>query len=329
MRFAEIRQRVPDRRTPVRRSASRGGRSMSRRGHDQIRQSQVITTYGPSALIDLPRHSAIVGGLDTWPNPGSLDEITEPRLTRKLGAMTGVPLPKLYAPPPEPNEPWAPARGIGAWRFPEVVRRAGSRWRRSAGALAASRAPQGAGPEGARFDGHPVVPICFVRACPRGHVDDIDWAGFVHGPEDRRRRQLWLEEGGYDRRLARSGRGLRMQQETTTLRGGGARPEPARHVPRFPPAARHQYERRLQPSESTAHPHRLQRVLSSDRERALSARSRDGEAVFTTSANLTDAALDRNIELGVLIRDRALAASVTSHFQGLIDREILRPLPTD
>ena len=55
----------------------------------------------------------------------------------------------------------------------------------------------------------------------------------------------------------------------------------------------------------------------------------DGESVFTTSANLTDAALDRNIELGVLIRDRALAASVTSHFQGLIDRKVLRPLPTD
>ena len=55
----------------------------------------------------------------------------------------------------------------------------------------------------------------------------------------------------------------------------------------------------------------------------------DGEAVFTTSANLTDAALDRNVELGVLIRDRALAASVTSHFRGLIDRETLKPLPAD
>ena len=55
----------------------------------------------------------------------------------------------------------------------------------------------------------------------------------------------------------------------------------------------------------------------------------DGESVFTTSANLTDAALDRNIELGVLIRDRALAASVTSHFQGLIDREVLNPLPAE
>ena len=92
---------------------------MSRKGHGQIRQSQVITTYGPGALIDLPRHSAIVGELDTWPNPGSLDEIVEPRLTCKLGAITGVPSPMLHAPPPEPNEPWAPARGIGAWQFPE------------------------------------------------------------------------------------------------------------------------------------------------------------------------------------------------------------------
>jgi len=53
----------------------------------------------------------------------------------------------------------------------------------------------------------------------------------------------------------------------------------------------------------------------------------DDEAVFVTSANLTEAALDRNIEMGLLVRDRALAASVASHFQGLIDQGLLRPLP--
>lgn len=53
----------------------------------------------------------------------------------------------------------------------------------------------------------------------------------------------------------------------------------------------------------------------------------DEEAVFVTSANLTEAALDRNIELGLLVRDRALALSVSSHFRALIDRELLRPLP--
>jgi len=53
----------------------------------------------------------------------------------------------------------------------------------------------------------------------------------------------------------------------------------------------------------------------------------DDEAVFVTSANLTEAALDRNIEMGLLVRDRALAASVLSHFRGLIDRSLLQPLP--
>lgn len=53
----------------------------------------------------------------------------------------------------------------------------------------------------------------------------------------------------------------------------------------------------------------------------------DDEAVFITSANLTEAALDRNIEMGLLVRDRALAARVTTHFRGLIDRGLLCPLP--
>ena len=53
----------------------------------------------------------------------------------------------------------------------------------------------------------------------------------------------------------------------------------------------------------------------------------DDEAVFITSANLTAAALDRNIELGLLTRDAALAASITAHFQGLIDTNLLKPLP--
>jgi phosphatidylserine/phosphatidylglycerophosphate/cardiolipin synthase-like enzyme len=53
----------------------------------------------------------------------------------------------------------------------------------------------------------------------------------------------------------------------------------------------------------------------------------DDESVFVTSANLTEAALDKNIEMGLLVRDRALAASVSSHFQKLIDNSLLSPLP--
>ncbi len=53
----------------------------------------------------------------------------------------------------------------------------------------------------------------------------------------------------------------------------------------------------------------------------------DEKAVFVTSANLTEAALDRNIEIGLLVHDPALAASVSRHFRGLIDRKLLHPLP--
>ena len=53
----------------------------------------------------------------------------------------------------------------------------------------------------------------------------------------------------------------------------------------------------------------------------------DEESVFVTSANLTEAALGRNIELGLFVRDRALAASIAAHFRGLIDGGLLSALP--
>ncbi|MCA1701314.1 MAG: phospholipase D-like domain-containing protein, partial [Actinobacteria bacterium] len=53
----------------------------------------------------------------------------------------------------------------------------------------------------------------------------------------------------------------------------------------------------------------------------------DEEIALVTSANLTEAAFDRNIEAGVLSRDRALAASLARHFRVLIERELLLPLP--
>jgi phosphatidylserine/phosphatidylglycerophosphate/cardiolipin synthase-like enzyme len=53
----------------------------------------------------------------------------------------------------------------------------------------------------------------------------------------------------------------------------------------------------------------------------------DEEAVLVSSANFTEAARERNIELGLLVRDRPLAASITRHFRALIDHRILRALP--
>jgi hypothetical protein len=175
---------------------------MSRKAHGQVRRGQVITTYGPGALIDLPRQSAIVGGLDTWPKTGDLEEIIEPRLARKLQTLTGIAAPRLFAPPPDSNDPRETARGIGAWRFPEwfvVQEAAGSEDRERSRRLVQRKALD----EKGRFDGRQVVATRFVRACPKGHVDDIDWRRFAHhGAEDPCRRQLWLDERGTSGDLA-------------------------------------------------------------------------------------------------------------------------------
>ena len=176
---------------------------MSGKAHGQLRRSQVITTFGPGALIDLPHDSAIVGGLDTWGSEGALDTIDEPRLSSKLMSMTGVPNPRLHAPPPEPDHWQDKQRGIGGWRFPEwfVVQETNA----GSGPGSSSRSRRlvsRAHLERGRYDRHPVVATRFVRACSKGHVDDIDWHTFVHGPADSCRRQLWLDERGTSGDLA-------------------------------------------------------------------------------------------------------------------------------
>jgi len=174
---------------------------MNQKAHGQIRRSHVITTWGPGALLDLPRYAVIVGGLDTWPKRGDLEEIVEPRLTRKLQIMTGVAAPRLYAPPADANNPGEPKKGIGVWRFPEwfvVQEEAEGDERERSRRLVHRKGLDGR----SRFDGRQVVPTRFVRACPKGHVDDLDWYRFVHGLEDTCHRQLWLDERGTSGDLA-------------------------------------------------------------------------------------------------------------------------------
>ena len=52
-----------------------------KKSHGKMRQSQLISIFGPGALLDLPRHSVIVGGLEGWERG---NEINEPRLIQKL-----------------------------------------------------------------------------------------------------------------------------------------------------------------------------------------------------------------------------------------------------
>jgi phosphatidylserine/phosphatidylglycerophosphate/cardiolipin synthase-like enzyme len=48
---------------------------------------------------------------------------------------------------------------------------------------------------------------------------------------------------------------------------------------------------------------------------------------LVTSANFTEAAQERNIEAGVLVRDPTFARSLRSQFEALVDRGALRPIP--
>lgn len=164
---------------------------MSGAGRGEIRRSQVITTYGPGALIDLPRDSAIVAGLEAWPGPSQLHELNEPRLERRLRDMTGVSAPRLYAPPTrDESEFWRKSPpGITAWRFPEwfvVQVDEDSRPLVHRDALDERR----------RFGGKPTVATRFVRACRNGHVDDIRWSDFVHRGRADHVPRLTLEESG-------------------------------------------------------------------------------------------------------------------------------------
>lgn len=167
-----------------------------KRRHGQMRRSQVITTWGPGALLDLPKESAIVGGLESWSKVSDLEEVVEPRLSRKLEMMTGVQAPRLYAPPMASDDPSQKALRIVAWRFPEwfIVQEED---RDTSDYLRARRIVHRKSLDNkGRYEGLPVVVTRFVRACPRGHVDDLDWRYFTHRSHTDCRRPLWLEEQG-------------------------------------------------------------------------------------------------------------------------------------
>ena len=172
---------------------------MRQKAHGQVRRSQVITTYGPGALIDLPQESAIVAGLDEWPPPHKLEEVDEPRLARKLQAITGVATPRLLAPPAASSDPGATPIGIGAWRFPEwFIVQAADGGEGTAHTRSRRLVHRKALDDRRRFEGREVVATRFVRGCPRGHVDDLDWRRFVHPPgsDCPPTRALWLDEQG-------------------------------------------------------------------------------------------------------------------------------------
>ncbi len=178
---------------------------MSNKAHAQLRRSQVITIWGPGSLLDLPRHSVVMAGLETWPTR-DLEPVLEPRLAAKLEQMTEVKNPQLFSPPAaDSGKSHGKLKAIAAYRFPQ--------WFLTQEPAKDSNGDQMGLPsstvdrprllvhrrsldEKLRFEGRQVVPTRFVSACPRGHVDDVDWRTFVHRGESECRKALSLSESG-------------------------------------------------------------------------------------------------------------------------------------
>lgn len=177
------------------------------RPHGQIRRSQLITSFGPGSMMDLPNHSVLISGLDSWSTGG--DEIIEPRLVDKLKELFDPPLQvlKLYNPPPDNDDPTAPQTGITAWQFPEWFITQDVDSDPGHGAVRARMLVHRRMLTKGKFiddskKKRTVVPVRFVRACRNGHIGDLDWYEFVHGGATDCRRQIWIEERGTSGDLA-------------------------------------------------------------------------------------------------------------------------------
>src|SRR5205807_823487 len=99
-----------------------GGKEPERLGHtvsaDKLRSSQLITTFGPGAMVDFPDASVIVGGLDTWKYDSEIPVVEEPRLVEKLRKLLSKPNITLRSPPPANERGYGSHPGITGWRFP-------------------------------------------------------------------------------------------------------------------------------------------------------------------------------------------------------------------
>src|SRR5919109_849477 len=84
----------------------------------QIRQSQMVTSFGPGAMVDLPDHAVIIGGLDHWTGYQER-QISEERLAGKVKALLKREGVRFFAPPRDKDDPTAPITGVTAWLFPE------------------------------------------------------------------------------------------------------------------------------------------------------------------------------------------------------------------
>ena len=171
---------------------------------NELRLSQLIQTFGPGSLIDLPNDSVIMMGLDWWPidRRGAMREIKEPRLVRYLKALLEHPETgeswiedgteiALFEPPLDDGDltrkqAKVPSRVFPRWEvvsYPDrprqqelVYRKSGAKAKEKKGVIRA--------------------PVRWVAACKNGHLEDIRWRDFVHRKRSDCQQDIILTDSG-------------------------------------------------------------------------------------------------------------------------------------
>jgi len=187
---------------------------MSRTPVGEVRPSQLLWTYGPGALIDLPNLSVVTMGIDRW-EKDRCQPIQEARLLANVRSVLGPQVGSLRMPPigdHDTVDPFSAAAVIG------VPVKPFPRWLRCVKCQLLS--PYDAGlfklkedryrPEMTRFVHEgcrgsnndqkardaDAVPARFLLACRSGHLDDFPWHWFVHmGPSECKATLRFFESG--------------------------------------------------------------------------------------------------------------------------------------
>lgn len=66
---------------------------------DFLRQSQIVTTFGPGSMVDLPDRAVLIEGLQSWRWDGRTDDLQEPRLAAKIRHALTLEEVRLVMPP--------------------------------------------------------------------------------------------------------------------------------------------------------------------------------------------------------------------------------------
>lgn len=175
-------------------------------GH--LRQSQLLTTFGPGAMVDLVNRAVVIGGLEHWGfGRAGFQALDDERLRRSLlprlealDPHLGLATEGYFRMPPagDAREPM-PDVGVRALEFPRWLVCQGCK--RLASARDGFQNKEGKNGrylhECASNKKAKAVPVRFVAACPGGHLTDYPWLAFVHGEREAAcdRPELYLREG--------------------------------------------------------------------------------------------------------------------------------------